>query len=256
MRRLLRGGARLFYRIRGYVPTRMDGSSFRGDPYHIGFWRDVAAGRWEPGTIAFLREHLDTTSTFLDVGAWIGPLSMAAARRCATVYSFEPDPVAYRFLLWNLDLNRLTNVVPFHSALAARTGFRTLSGRDGALGTSRSSILSSSDGPNPRVLAWGWAEWLEVARPGRLDCIKMDVEGGEFELLPEMADYLRSERPSLHLSFHPSFLPEPDRAKRILEAMVALRHYRTIRDVDGREIGLEDVRDQTLARNGSFIFTG
>jgi|KBSSwiStaDraftv2_1062776.scaffolds.fasta_scaffold161008_2 FkbM family methyltransferase len=254
MKRLMRGGARLLYRARGYVPTKIDGVPLQGDPYHIGFWRDVAGGRWEAGTFAFLKEHLRPASAFLDVGAWIGPVTLCAARRCARVYAFEPDPLAYRFLLWNLDLNGVRNVTPFHAALGARTGIRTLSGREGAFGTSRSSLLASTGAPEIAVLGWAWDEWLETVASPRLDAIKMDIEGGEFELLPAMTAYLRAERPALHLSLHAESLPEAERRPRIAEALEAVRHYRAIRDEEGGAIPFPEALEVASARNATFTF--
>jgi FkbM family methyltransferase len=256
VRRLLRGGARLLYRVRGYVPTRIDGVALKGDPYHIGFWRDVARGRWEPGTFAFLREHLRPDSTFLDVGAWIGPVALAASPRCAKVYCFEPDPAAYRFLLWNLDLNEIRNVVPFHAALGSRTEIRTLSGREGAFGTSRSSLLGVAGAPEIGVQGWSWGDWLETVRPGRVDVIKLDVEGGELELLPAMAGYLRAKRPALHLSLHGELLPEGERRPRIAEVLEAVRHYRAIQDEDGRAIPFEEALERSVRRNTTFTLVG
>jgi FkbM family methyltransferase len=256
MRRLVRAGARLAYRARGYVSTRIDGVELRGDPYHIGFWRDVARGRWEAGTFSFVREHLRPSSTFLDVGAWIGPVTLSAARRCARVYAFEPDPDAYRFLLWNLDLNGIRNVVSFHEALGAETGIRSLSAREGAFGTSRSSLLASSGAPELSVAGRAWDDWLERVRPPRLDCIKVDIEGGEFELLPVMAKYLASERPSVHLSLHAESLPEPERRPRITHALESVRHYREIRDGEGREVEWAEAVDLAVTQNITLTFRG
>lgn len=51
--------------------------------------------------------------------------------------------------------------------------------------------------------------------------IKMDIEGGESELLPIMIPYLKENRPSLWLSTHWSFIPEHRRCD-LLEAMARL----------------------------------
>ena len=49
-------------------------------------------------------------------------------------------------------------------------------------------------------------EWVE--KNGIHDCnfIKMDIEGGEYRVLPTMVSYLKRVRPTLHLSMHPCFL--------------------------------------------------
>ena len=251
----MRGAARLYYRALGSCPTRIDGVDLRADPYHIGFWRDVASGRWEPGAFEFLRQNVRTGSSFLDVGAWIGPLTLAGARRCGVVYAFEPDPVAYRFLLWNLELNGIRNVIPYHAALASRSGTRVLSAPGGALGTSRSS-LSAGGQDGCEVLTCAWTEWLERERPGRIGCIKIDIEGGEFELIPAMGEYLRTERPSLLLSMHPAALPEARRGTGMGEMVSALKHYSEILDEEGRAITPQEFARIAGERNASFVFRG
>ena len=38
------------------------------------------------------------TDTFIDIGAWIGPMTLFASKIYDKVYSFEPDPIAFREL--------------------------------------------------------------------------------------------------------------------------------------------------------------
>ena len=248
MRGLIRSAARLAYRARGYHPTTIGAERFRTDPDHIGFWRDVSRGRWEPETFRFLGRSLGPGSVFLDVGAWIGPTVLYAARRCRRVYGFEPDPVAYDYLLRNLALNHVTNAVPSAAALARASGTRPLWGVDGALGTSHSSLLAPARDPVKTTTAAdapveirtvGWDDWQREARPGRIDCIKMDIQGGEFELLPAMRDYLAAERPALHVSLHGYLLPERERSARIAEILDLLRVYPTWRSESGEPVAAE-----------------
>lgn len=235
MRQLIRSVARAANRMRGYQSIRIGRERFRTDPDHLGFWRDASRGRWEPQTFRFLEQSLGPDSVFADIGAWIGPTALYAARRCRRVYCFEPDPEAYRYLLWNLELNAQTNVVPFHVALGAECGMKPLWGAAGRLGTSRSSLLAphGRSGVSTEVCSVRWEDWLKVARPERIDCIKMDIEGGEFELLPAMRDYLSAGAPTLHLSLHAGSLAERERESRLGEIVDLLRLYPTWRSEAG-----------------------
>ena len=62
------------------------------------------------------------------------------------------------------------------------------------------------------VLALQWKTWLAIARPERIDFMKIDIEGGELTLLPAMYDYLAEHRPTLYLSTHLPFIPAESRA--------------------------------------------
>jgi FkbM family methyltransferase len=58
----------------------------------------------DPGLARFLRQNLSRGNVFIDAGAGIGAYTLLAAslNGNATIYSFEPDPEAYRWLATNL----------------------------------------------------------------------------------------------------------------------------------------------------------
>ena len=104
-----------YYRALGYYPTKLGEYRFRCDPYHARFWWRAGAGRWEPETFEILARYATSEDVFYDVGAWIGPTAIYAGRACRRVYTFEPDPVAYHYLLWNIHLNALSNITSANS---------------------------------------------------------------------------------------------------------------------------------------------
>jgi hypothetical protein len=67
------------------------------------------------------------------------------------------------------------------------------------------------------------------------DLVKMDIEGGEFDLIPYMADLLEETRPNLYLSLHgqllkPSGTPLARYARRMtqqLRLLESLSFYRS-----------------------------
>ena len=254
MRNLVRAIARFWFRARGAMTATIRGRRFLTDPYHIGFWRDVAAGRWEPELFDALDANLRPDSVFVDIGAWIGPVTIYAAARCARVYSLEPDPEAFQHLLWNLRLNRLANASPFNIALASTNGVRRLASPDGRLGHSTSTLLEAHGrGEGADVLCMRWEDWLRTVSPPRVDFIKLDIEGGEFELVPTMEEYLRREKPALLLSLHAPSLPEPARRAELRALLASLGHYTTIRDECGRPVTLEAVEDAAMSRYCSIL---
>jgi hypothetical protein len=73
-----------------------------------------------------------------------------------------------------------------------------------------------------------------------LGLVKMDVEGGEYLLLPAMEHFLARHRPNLYVSFH---VPPADaRDERIREVFAVLaRVYPRVYSAGGIEIPLDDV---------------
>jgi hypothetical protein len=68
------------------------------------FWEKLYAN-WEESTFTIFDRFLNTNSSYLDVGAWIGPTILYGAQKAEHVYAIEPDPVAYQELTRNLQLN-------------------------------------------------------------------------------------------------------------------------------------------------------
>ena len=73
----------------------VNGTSFNVDetlPHP--FWSGVNDGRWEPDTFRLFDRVLMPNWRFVDIGAWVGPTALYAARKVATVDAYECDPVA------------------------------------------------------------------------------------------------------------------------------------------------------------------
>jgi FkbM family methyltransferase len=172
------------------------------------FWDRVDAGRWESGTLAVIDDIVDGGTTFLDLGAWVGPTSLYAAGCARRVLAVEADPAAVdqlrRNLAANPELSPRVEVLP--RAIDAHEGQVRLGARRKP-GDSMSSVLLANAPDTWTVAAvtpWQLAEML--AGDDRL-VIKMDLEGGEYALLPHMKPLLGRAHAVL-VSFHPKILAE------------------------------------------------
>ena len=251
---LLRGPAQAFYRARGYYPVRIKGREFQCDPFHLGFWREVNRGAWEPQTFDILDEFLGSGSIFVDVGAWIGPTTLFAARKAERVFCFEPDPRAFDHLSRNIRRNGAHNVTAYPLGLAGETGVRRIAAAEG-LGSSHTSlVIPGGDVEETSARFLGWTEWYDTVRL-RLDLIKIDIEGGEFELVPAMKDYLRTSKPILYLSLHAPLLSDRDRNGTLAEVAETLGGYRHCYDEDRRPIPARTFVDAASHGFRSFLFT-
>ncbi len=190
-----------YFRARGHFPIQLHGRDYKLQPEDRKFWRKVAANQWEPHTFAILDKFLEKSSVFVDLGAWIGPTVIYAAARCQQVYCFEPDPFAYERLLGNLRQNDIDNVTSFHGAVYTRNGTVNISNPEGDFGNSETRIVTNDNKgiPVPCLTFEHARELLGIAT---IDLIKIDIEGAEFELLPNMKQFLMANRPSLYLSTH------------------------------------------------------
>lgn len=241
---------------RGWYPVRLGSRSYRCDPENYWFWSKVNRGEWEPHTFSVLEEQLDTTSLYCDIGAWIGPTVLPAASICSKVYCFEPDRVAFRYLLHNLQRNGLDKVLPFNFALAAKDGTGFMASPRGKSGDSMTSLLRPSGRNTQEVLCLSWQTWLSYMDDPVIDFIKMDIEGGEYALLPTMADYLASNKPRLYLSLHPHLLEPEERPTRMSEIVETVSLYHHFIDDAGAKHPIDRLlEEESMQRSGSYLFT-
>ena len=185
-----------------------------------------------------LRTFLDKNHSFLDIGAWIGPISLFAAPLCRHVYSIEPDPVALNHLLYNTSF--LPNITVIPLALGERDG-TTVFGGNGEMGNSESTMLVREEGYTKKLgaklrtnvgaeEAWRATGTITVAMTSietiekthdLSDCnlVKIDIEGGEKFVIPALLNFFRKKKPTLILSLHPTYLTQ----KEIREIVKMLR---------------------------------
>jgi len=204
------------YRVHrlGYLESRLAGFPVRVHPADRRFWTDTYFDSWEAETINCFRQNIKSGHSLCDIGAWVGPTSILAARLGAKVVCFEPDPVAYEKLLFNIRMNVPGSVDSFSIALGAQDGVRRLTPLSEGLGQSGSSLYGSLDHQeSAAVLSLSWESAVSLLELPPFDFIKIDVEGAEAELLPAMLPWIRLHRPSILLSTHWRFIPEKERSR-------------------------------------------
>ncbi len=161
------------------------------------FWQFYDAGSWEPETQALVRSVLKPGDLFLDIGAWIGPVTLWALDCGASVIAIEPDPVALQELH-----RRVPADVEIHEcALGLETGTARLTAAS-AYGDSMSKI---DRGPGIPVPIRTLPEILDGRRPAMAT---MDIEGYELTILPEVAPLLASLGCVLMVALHTG-MPDP-----------------------------------------------
>jgi FkbM family methyltransferase len=196
-------------RWQGFMTSTIGGFPVEVHPEDRRFWIDANFGAWEPETLETYRQFVRPDMEVCDIGAWVGPTAIFAAKLGASVTCFEPDPAAYERLLFNLRRNAAGRVRPFPMALGGEDGLRRMGAMASHLGQSGTSFHAPERGSQSTdVLALSWSSAVRLLRLPRFDFIKIDVEGGESELLPAMLPYLREHRPTLLLSTHFQFIPE------------------------------------------------
>lgn len=169
-----------------------------------GFFWDVFISSWEPFTLSWIKNYSDNSKAFLDIGAWIGPTSLWASSFYKSVYSFEPDPVAYDHLVKNSELNA-DNINTFNAAITS-TGEDIEIYSRGGLGSSMTSMYTGD-------FLFGSVKGFSLSEALKLDdfgLIKIDIEGGERLLIDKLVEELSNNPIDLIFSFHYLFYVNPE----------------------------------------------
>ena len=174
-------------------------------------WYSAGIEAWQKETFGVYDRYIRPDSIVIDVGASIGILALYAARKARKVYAIEPDPKNYEELTVNVSLNA-HNIAPIECHQAA------LSDRDGEaalfasrfFGDSSASILprAGHSGKQVNVVSYCFETFCKKNNigPENLGLIKIDIEGGEFILIPSMEKFIKRHPVPLHLSFHGPYL--------------------------------------------------
>jgi len=120
----------------------------------------------------------------LDIGAHIGTFSVLASKaaRNGRVYSFEPDEGNFRLLMENLGLNGIRNAHAINAAVAKKSG-RLRFFLDPCANNSNSIYRPSQDAKEVAVDAISLGDFIKAHKIPRIDLLKMDCEGAEYEIM-------------------------------------------------------------------------
>jgi FkbM family methyltransferase len=204
---------------------------------------------YEPNTLCVIRELLTQGSTFIDVGANTGVISLVASKwvgRSGRVYSLEPSAREYDNLLHNVASNPALNVEMFRLAAASSSGRATLR-----------VAAASHAGLNTLGNAFPYegveTERLETVETITLDDfvareairgvagIKVDVEGAEEAVLRGALNLLRDQRPAVVFEVFSRSLTANGSTPEALERLLFDARYRlySIDDETARLVPLD-----------------
>jgi FkbM family methyltransferase len=144
-------------------------------------------GVYEPETTDLVKRILKPGDVFLDIGANVGWYTLLAAGlvgETGRVIAFEPEPANFALLQQNIALNGYHNVVPVQKAVSDRDGAVTLYLSETNKGNH--SLHDSGAGRAPIVIDAVRLDEYFGATAGKIDLIKMDIEGAEGRALNGM----------------------------------------------------------------------
>lgn len=159
---------------------------------HIYFY-----GEYEPEACRFWSKRARSSRVILDVGANVGVYSLlaAAANPDAAIYAFEPTLEVFDTLRRNVAANGFTNIFLHQKGVARTTGEAFLhhcGGIDGA--NEGMNYVSDEPSDAEKILTTSLDDFCGQNGIERIDLMKIDVEGGEFDVLRGAESLLRQQK--------------------------------------------------------------
>ncbi|MDB9524504.1 FkbM family methyltransferase [Oscillatoria sp. CS-180] len=165
---------------------------------------EMATGHYDLTTSAIIRQFVHQKDTVIDVGANVGALTllMASVASSGRVLAIEPGPSTFTRLKDNLELNpQLKAIVQIFSlGLADKAG--ELFWQEDPNVPGNAGLLNEG---GFRVSVKTLDQFAEEQRLKRLDFVKIDVEGMEYEVICGGLEAIARFRPVLYYETLESF---------------------------------------------------
>lgn len=161
-------------------------------------WLNFVRKLWEPYTFDQIERFADERKNFLDLGAWVGPFTVFAHKLFNYVFAVECDPVAFEELKQNTRGKR-GNIMLINKALCGTVGEVNMYSDE--WGNSVSTLTQSGQIDHCKVVAID-TETLLRDYVCNVGLVKMDIEGSEYDVLPDMYDWLKAGQIPVIMSMH------------------------------------------------------
>jgi FkbM family methyltransferase len=125
--------------------------------------------------------EIHENDTIVDIGAHIGVFSIFASQSAkrGIVYAIEPIKENFEMLKDNIEINRIQNIIPIENAVSDKTGSKQIFLGD----TGMHSFYFDRGNKRTDVRTISFKDFIEQNEISRIDLLKMDCEGAEYEIL-------------------------------------------------------------------------
>jgi FkbM family methyltransferase len=208
-----------------------------------------ARGSFEAGILKLIRKELKNTDTFLDIGANIGQHSLYASHFCDNVISFEPIKKIFFQFVESISINDIYNIRVYNFGLGNQNGKFLIHSSDANIGASSLVTKSSNRNISQEVKIKKLDNIVSDLQIHKVDFMKIDVEGYEWEVLQGAEKLISIHKPKILIEFTPVIYKEKDNSigEKIYDFLKSKNYIIIDVDNDGskyKEVkNFEDIKD-------------
>jgi FkbM family methyltransferase len=176
---------------------------------------------YEPKTFKIFENLLSGRDIALEVGIDASQTTFVTALLAGKLIAIEPSSrsISYAQSILEVNPNLKDRIVLIHGALSDTNEDVVFGPNQRLFDEIHFSPLST-----PLKVKGFTIERLEQIAKAKITFINMDIEGGEYIVLPAMKNWIRERRPTLLLSLHPGFLLNIKQKKK-LKLLRYMRRY-------------------------------
>ena len=180
------------------------------------FWQNIYS-QWENETFEIFDKYLSKDKIFIDIGGWIGTTAMYGSRKSKQVYSIEADNCSFNDMLINLKTNCENNFTLINKAIFNVDNIEIMFGKNIYLENSKmndftshiyndkiTDIITDDYYMTETITLKSLIEQYQI-NASEISLIKVDIEGGEENILNELYDIRIKSNVPLYISFHYSW---------------------------------------------------
>ena len=191
------------------MQINLKGLNFLVEPNnHSKFWNNLSD--WEQNDLNFVIENGEEDKIFIDIGAWIGPYTLLAAKMGMKVYAFEPDDLAFKELKKNIHLNNFKHSPEiFNFGLSNKETKAYLYSNTDDFGKSESGLINYKNQKNTKktlIQIKNFLKEFDKIKKNKLNfkikILKIDIEGGEFLFEKDIYNLVSMNKLYCILSYH------------------------------------------------------
>jgi FkbM family methyltransferase len=180
------------------------------DPENSGVDHQIVEyGYFEKGILNLFKKELKKDDTFLDIGANIGQHSLYASHFANQVYAFEPIQKIYDQFLKSVEKNQIKNIQVFNYGIGKEEKKMPIYGTASNMGASTVFKVPEKKFIQ-EVNIVPLDELLQSKNINKVDFIKIDVEGYEWEVLQGAQKTIKQNKPKMIIEFSPHIYNKVD----------------------------------------------
>lgn len=212
-------------------------------------------GAFEKNDFPMLLKIVDNDSTFFDIGANIGWVSMNVAKmkKNIRIFAFEPIKQSFAYLKQNIRINSIKNFKAFNFGFSDEKKELPFYFNPEDSGSASAANLSESLKVKRITCSLKKLDDFILKTNINIDCIKCDVEGGELFVLQGAIKTLEKQKPMIFVEMLRKWTLKFNYNPNITIALLKKLGYNCYVAVDGKLIRFTKMDDKTIQTNFFFL---